>query len=276
MTQATQATQTVPQKSSPSAKAAQSSARRLWEIDIWRGLAIVSMIIYHFAWDLKAFAEVYIDLFSPFWFYFQRSIASSFVLLVGISLTVSYNRARRRVDVTEGLYTEGLYWKFFRRGLLVFGTGLAMGTVLRFMGMGRIDFGVLHMIGVSIILAYPFLRFRWLNLLFIAILMPLSYYLKTIETTSLAWVWLGITPPGYAPQDYFPLVHWFAVVLIGVFLGNSLYTGGVRQFSLRDYSAFFPFNLLGFLGKHSLVIYVIHQPILVGILMLTGIANLGF
>ena len=248
-----------------------SSARRLWEIDAWRGLAIVSMVIYHLAWDLKSFAEVYIDLFSPFWFYFQRSIASSFVLLVGISLTVTYNRA---IQKTDG--TKGLYWKFFRRGLLVFGTGLAMGTVLRFLNVGRIDFGVLHMIGVSIILAYPFLRFRWLNLLFIAILMPLSYYLKTIPVTTSAWVWLGITPPGYAPQDFFPLVHWFAVVLIGVFIGNSLYTKGVRQFSLRDYSAFFPFNLLGFLGKHSLLIYVIHQPILIGILMVTGIANLGF
>jgi uncharacterized membrane protein len=248
-----------------------ASARRLWEIDAWRGLAIVSMVIYHFAWDLKSFAEVYIDLFSPFWFYFQRSIASSFVLLVGISLSVTYNRALQKADGRQGLY-----WKFFQRGLLVFGTGLAMGTALRLMNMGRIDFGVLHMIGVSIILAYPFLRFRWLNLLFIAILMPLSYYLKTIPTDTTAWVWLGITPAGYGPQDFFPLVHWFAVVLIGVFLGNSLYTAGVRQFSLRDYSAFFPFNILGFLGKHSLLIYVIHQPILIAILMVTGIANLGF
>ncbi|MBI3958054.1 MAG: DUF1624 domain-containing protein [Chloroflexi bacterium] len=267
----TQATAAVSPKTPTSQERAKSSGRRLWEIDTWRGLAIVSMVIYHLAWDLRAFAEVYIDLFSPFWFYFQRSIASSFVLLVGISLTVTYNRALQKPD-----RTKGLYWKFFRRGLLVFGTGLAMGTILRFLGAGRIDFGVLHMIGVSILLAYPFLRFRWLNLLFIAILMPLSYYLKTIPVTTEAWVWLGMTPPGYAPQDFFPLVHWFAVVLIGVFIGNSLYTKGVRQFALRDYSAFFPFNLLGFLGQHSLLIYVIHQPILIGILMATGVANLGF
>lgn len=272
----TQARAAVPSKSSPakgqaSKEQAKSSGRRLWEIDVWRGVAIVSMVIYHFAWDLRAYAEVYIDLFSPFWFYFQRSIASSFVLLVGISLTVSYNRAQQK----EG-GIQGLYWKFFQRGLLVFGTGLAMGTVLRLMGQGRIDFGVLHMIGVSIIFAYPFLRFRWLNLLFIAILMPLSYYLKTIPVTTTAWVWLGLTPPGYAPQDYFPLVHWFAVVLIGVFLGNSLYTNGVRQFPLRDYSAFFPFSLLGFLGQHSLLIYVIHQPILVALLVVTGVTSLGF
>ncbi|MFZ1756886.1 MAG: heparan-alpha-glucosaminide N-acetyltransferase [Caldilineaceae bacterium] len=262
---------TVPaRKTKSSAARTSTSTRRLWEIDAWRGLAIVSMVIYHFAWDLRVYAEVYIDLFSPFWFYFQRSIASSFVLLVGISLTVSYNRARQKADGSDGLY-----WKFFRRGLLVLGTGLAMGTGLWLLGQGRIDFGVLHMIGVSIILAYPFLRFRWLNLLFIAILIPLSYYLQTIPTDTTAWVWLGITPPGYAPRDYFPLVHWFAVVLMGAFLGNSLYTGGVRQFSLRDYSAFFPFNLLGFLGKHSLIIYVIHQPILVGLFIVTGFADLG-
>lgn len=266
-----QATTVVSNDVQSSTMGLRSAVRRLWEVDVWRGLAIVAMVIYHLTWDLHAYAEVYVDLFSPFWFYFQRSIASSFVLLVGISLTISYNRARQKAGGTQGLY-----WKFFRRGLKVVGIALGITLVMKLTGAGRIDFGILHMIGVSILLAYPFLRFRWLNLIFIAILMPLSYYLKTIPVTTSAWVWLGITPPGYAPQDYFPLVHWFAVVLIGVFLGNLIYTNGVRHFSLPDYSHFFPFNVLGFLGRHSLLIYVIHQPILIAILIATGIANVGF
>ena len=95
-----------------------ASARRLWEIDAWRGLAIVSMVIYHFAWDLKSFAEVYIDLFSPFWFYFQRSIASSFVLLVGISLSLSptTGRCKRQMAgrASTGNFFSGGCWSLAR------------------------------------------------------------------------------------------------------------------------------------------------------------------
>lgn len=245
--------------------------RRIWEVDSWRGIAITTMVIYHLMWDLRSFADLYVELTRGFWFYFQRFTASSFVLLVGISLVLSYQRVLHRHG-----NTDGLYWKFFRRGLKIFGIGMVITAVVRLAGVGRIDFGVLHMIGVSIMIAYPFLRFRWLNLALAAVLIGFSYYLKTIPVNTLAWVWLGLEPPNYYYLDYFPLIHWFGVVLIGVFIGNTLYKGGVRRFHLPDMSAFFPLSWLQFLGRHSLVIYVIHQPILIALLVLTGIANLGF
>jgi uncharacterized membrane protein len=244
-----------------------STSRRIWEVDAWRGVAITTMVIYHFMWDLRAFAGLNFVLHRGFWFYFQRFTATSFILLVGISLVISYNRARQQPG---GL--DGLYGKFFQRGLKILGIGMIITIIIALASafapgfQGRIDFGVLHFIGTAIIIAYPFLRFRWLNLLFAAIFFAASYAIKEVPVDTLAFVWLGFEPDNYYYLDYFPLVHWFSVVLIGIFIGNLLYANGERQFSLPDYSPFFPINLLQFLGSRSLLIYVIHQPILLVLL----------
>jgi uncharacterized membrane protein len=248
-----------------------STNRRIWEVDAWRGIAITTMVIFHLMWDLYAFAGLGVVLHRGFWFYFQRFTAISFITLVGISLVISYHRSRQSQNGTEGLF-----WRFFQRGAKILGIAMIITLVVRLSGVGRIDYGVLHLIGTSVILAYPFLRFRWLNLLFAGIFFAASYAIQEIPVDTYAFVWLGLQPPGYYYLDYFPLVHWFAVVLIGVFIGNTLYTNGERQFSLPDYSPFFPFNLLQFLGRHSLLIYVIHQPILIAVLFVLGIARFNF
>lgn len=254
------------QKSTAQPKAL-STNRRIWEVDAWRGVAITTMVIYHFMWDLRAFAGLNVALQQGFWFYFQRFTATSFILLVGISLVISYNRARQQKG---GL--DGLYWKFFQRGLKILGIGMIITVIIALANafmpgfQGRIDFGVLHFIGTAIIIAYPFLRFRWLNLLFAAVFFAASYAIKEVPVDTLAFVWLGFEPPNYYYLDYFPLVHWFSVILIGIFIGNTLYANGERQFSLPDLSSFFPINVLQFLGRRSLLIYAIHQPILLVLL----------
>jgi uncharacterized membrane protein len=73
--------------------------------------------------------------------------------------------------------------------------------------------------------------------------------------------------------DYYPVLPWFGLALLGIFTGYSLYPQGVRRFSLPDGSAFPPFQALRFLGRHSLLIYVIHQPILIGLLMALGFGS---
>jgi uncharacterized membrane protein len=259
-------------QNSDSAKArALSTSQRLWEVDSWRGVAITTMVIFHLMWDLYAFAGLRVVLHQGFWFYFQRFTAISFITLVGISLVISYHRTRRSQNDSDGLF-----WKFFQRGAKILGIAMIITLVVRLSGVGRIDFGVLHLIGASVILAYPFLRFRWLNLLFASIFFTASYVIRDIPVDTYALVWLGFKPEGYYFLDYFPLVHWFAVVLIGIFIGNTLYAHGERQFWLPDYSGFFPFNLLQLLGRHSLLIYVIHQPILIAVLFVLGIARFSF
>lgn len=247
---------------------------RIWEVDAWRGVAIIMMVIYHLMWDLYAFAGVNVALGRGFWFYFQRTTATSFIFLVGVSLMLSYYRA----SATEG-GEQGLYWKFFQRGLKIFAIGMIITVVILIVSAvqpgftGRIDFGILHFIGVSIILAYPFMRIRWpwVNLIVAALLYTTGRIIETIPAQGMAWVWLGFQPYNYYYLDYFPLVKWFSVTLVGIFVGQTLYAQGRRRFDLPDLSVFFPINLLRFLGRRSLLIYVIHQPILIGLLFLFGV-----
>ncbi len=247
---------------------------RYWEIDSWRGVAIITMIIFHLMFDLWAYGGVPVVLHKGFWFYFQRFTATSFIMLSGVSVVLSYHGA-----LAKRGSADGVAGKILRRGLHVLGIGLIFSLFMRLAGFGRIDFGVLHLIGTSIICSIPFLRFRWLTLAVAAALYTLSYVLKFRDVQAppnVYWlVPLGIEPPDYQYLDYFPFPHWFAVFLVGVFLGTVLYQGGERRWPLPNFDTVFPFSFLQFLGRHSLVIYVIHQPILIGLLLLTGTIALG-
>ena len=249
-------------------KAATKSIR-FWEGDVMRGGAIVLMVIYHLLWDLWLFQVLpNIVLYDGFWKYFQRYIATSFILLVGVSLTLSYRQALRRRKGNASLFP-----KFLKRGLMIFGWGMVISAVVWAAGIGYMHFGVLHLIGFSIIAAYPLIRYRWPNFFLWMALFVGGYFLQG-PTVDFTWlVWLGFKPPHYYPLDYFPVIPWFGVVLLGVFVGNTLYDADGRRFFLPDWSAFPPFRLLEFLGRHSLVIYLIHQPILFAILFALGIAH---
>ncbi len=237
---------------------------RLWEIDALRGVAIVMMTIFHLMWDLWFFRILpNVVLYTGFWKYFQRTTAILFLLIVGISLTISYRAAQRKGELS--------YSKFFWRGLRIFGFGLVISLAVWLANVGYVHFGILHCIGISILLAYPLLPYRWINLGLWAVLFLLGGWVETVRVGFPWLVWLGLMPPAYAPNDYFPLVPWFGVVLLGVFLGNTLYNAQGRRFPLPDLSAFAPVQLLRFLGRHSLLIYLIHQP-----LLLAGLWALGF
>lgn len=242
---------------------------RFWEIDTWRGWAIVTMIIYHLMYDLQAFGGVQVELDRGVWFYLQRFTAISFITLAGVSAVLSYDRA-----LTTAANWRVVVWTIVRRGLHILGMGMILSVVMRVAGLPPIDFGVLHLIGTSIILSVPFLRSRRLTLVSITVFYTVSYTLKISGVQSSSGVhWLiplGIEPPGYYYSDYFPFVHWFPVFLIGVSLGSFLYKGGKRKLSLPNYEAIFPFSLFRILGNHALVIYLVHQPILIGLLLLAG------
>ena len=242
------------------------TSQRYWEIDSLRGIAIIMMVLYHLLWDLLLFNLVTdITLQAGFWKYFQRTTASLFIILVGVSLAVS---SQRRAAMPP-------FRTFFGRGVKIFGWGLVITVIVQFANMGRIDFGVLHLIGFSIIAAYPFLRYRWLNIGLWAGFNILGFVVQqnTIQL-QLSWPplrWLslasGIQQPTGFYLDYFPVIPWFGVVLLGIGVGNLLYMDGrVPKLLHPQRPLAIPIAGLQWLGQHSLVIYLLHQPILFGVL----------
>lgn len=229
------------------------------------------MVVFHLMWDLLYF-RILPDLILHvgFWKYFQRATANLFLILVGVSLTLSYCRA-----VAVQGSTAGLFPKFLQRGLGIFGLGILITLGVWLSGIGSVHFGILHLIGFSIIAAYPLLPYRWLNLVLWLVLFLAGGWITGVHASQLWLVWLGVTPQRYLAVDYFPVVPWFGVVLLGVFLGNTLYTPTGRIFALPDLSAWLPVRGLRFLGRHSLVIYLIHQPLLIAMLVLLGLVPLA-
>ncbi len=244
-----------------------SARQRFWEIDMFRGVAIVMMVIFHLLWDLWAFRIMPdLVLYAGFWKYFQRTTAITFLLLVGISLTVSYQRDRAKARGVKPPWR-----KFLWRGLRIFGIGMIFTLYGWATGFGYVDIGILHLIGLAIILAYPLLDYRWPNLILWAIFVIIGGIMLRTPLDHNWLVYLGLHRPDYRPLDYFPLFPWLGVVLLGIFFGNSVYGRDGRIFDLPDWSNFLPIRLLRFLGRHSLVIYVIHQP-----LLLAGLYVLGY
>ncbi len=226
------------------------------------------MVGYHLTYDLDTFGGYDIESTSGFWAYFADATASAFLFLVGISLAISYARAGAR---------RGIFGRYLRRGLRIFAYGMALTIVFSVLGMGVVAFGILHLIGVSIILAYPFLRLRFTNLVFGTLIFAAGQYILAQNLYSQSF-WLlpfGVVPEGVIMPDYRPLLPWFGVVLIGLFFGNVVYGDGRRPAVLEDKAPVLARPLLS-PGRNSLFIYLIHQPIIIALLAATGVVELDF
>jgi uncharacterized membrane protein len=239
-----------------------------WELDFFRGVAIVMMVIYHLLFDLSYFGGYSIYAHSGFWRHFAQATAAIFILLVGISLTLSASKAQI-LGIDKSLFNH-----FLKRGLKIFLLGMAITLVTYYLiGRGFIVFGILHFIGLAIILAYPFLKLRIVNIFIGFIFILIGLYLQSTSLNLPELFWVGLTSKNFYTLDYFPLFPWFGIVLIGIFLGNSLYPEYRRRIDLPDLSGSLwirPFNAL---GRRSLLIYLIHQPAMIIILSLAGIIH---
>jgi len=236
---------------------------RFWEIDTLRGIAVIMMIGFHILYDLNYFHYISINLYSGYYLIYIYFTAALFLILVGISLTLSYAKAQKTFTKNR------IRWKYLRRGLFIFSLGLLITfATWIYLPRGFIIFGVLHCIGISIILAYPFICYKIqpfvLGILFIAI----GIFIKTLTFDFPYLLWLGFIPYNFYTVDYFPLLPWYGVVLIGISLGNTFYANGIRKFALNDKTHLIIVKIATFLGRHSLIIYILHQPILIGIFTL--------
>jgi uncharacterized membrane protein len=236
-------------------------------VDAARGIAIIMMIVYHCTYDLDTLGGYHIQSTTGYLALFADVTAGLFLFLVGISLAIS----RTRTSLTGWR----LFGKYLARGLRILAYGMVLTIIFLALGMGVVAFGILHLIGFSIILAYPFLSLRLTNLVLGTVIFVAGQYVLAQDLYSQSF-WLlpfGVVPEGVMMPDYRPLLPWFGVVLIGLFFGNVVYGG--RPAVPEDKAPVLARPLLP-LGRNSLFIYLIHQPIIIALLAATGIVGLNF
>ena len=215
-------------------------------LDAWRSAAVLLMLIYHFLFDLYIFGVMSAgQLFSTPLNVMQKFICCSFILLAGMSARFSRSN--------------------LRHGLIVLAAGVVVETGAA-VGGQTIRFGILMFMGASMLL-YHFLGkwFQKIPGLLTAVGSGALYFLTDWFTSGVrvqaVWLYpLGFMYPGFFSADYFPLMPWFFLFLIGTVLGGWCLEH--RESSLL--STPLP-AALTWPGRHSLIIYVLHQPVLYGI-----------
>ncbi len=226
---------------------------RIAAIDAARGVALLAMAIYHFTWDLEFFGYVEQGTTAfGWWRLFARCIASSFLVLVGVSLFLAHG--------------QGIRWRpFLIRLAMVAGAALAISAATWFLFRpGFIFFGILHEIALASLLGLAFLRLPAIVTLAVAALViatPLFARSAFFDHPAL-W-WLGLSSVDPRSNDYVPIFPWFGAVLTGIALARFAKSAGlVDRLSAIALPRTRP---LQFIGRHSLAFYLIHQPVLIGL-----------
>jgi len=222
---------------------------RIAEIDCFRGIALLLMILFHIVFDLAYFYNWSIDYLNGFWYYLGKASAILFMLVSGISNTLSHNP--------------------IRRGLTVFGAGMLITVVTYYyIPAMYIRFGILHLLGFGM-LAAPWLTKLSALLLILSgtTLLVMSNWTANLMATNSWLLPLGITPTGFASLDYYPLFPWLGVVLYGLAIGKLLY-GHKRPCLFPSATTSLPARILIWMGRQSLLIYLVHQPIILALLLL--------
>lgn len=210
-------------------------------VDLLRFLAILLMVIFHFSFDLNAFHLVQIDFFKePFWYGLPRLIVSLFMTSMGASLYFSHSK--------------GIRWRSFNKRLLQLVISAIAITVTTYFIFPQnwIFFGTLHSIAVCSLLALPFLKVsRWIGIIGVLIIAPHLSGIYQYPFWSMA----------HKSMDYIPPLPWLGFVFIGMSLGYSKYS----KWSLPQNRAT---AFITQVSNHSLIIYLLHQPVLWGLVWL--------
>nr|AIF14680.1 hypothetical protein, containing DUF1624 domain [uncultured marine group II/III euryarchaeote KM3_67_G08] len=217
---------------------------RIDELDSLRATALVMMLVLNFVTDLNHFGIMNTETGDQWW-WMARIAASLFVGISGVSYFLAH---RQEYDFTKtsGRTKRLIFWAFV----------ITIITYI-FEPSAYVRFGVLHLLALASIVAFPIARkpeFA-LGIGLILLIIPLS--------SNPNLVWLGLSETVIA-VDYFPLNPWLGIFFLGLALASKIYPEGKPLTEIQ-----WPEKWLWF-GRNTLTIYVIHQPILIGLLVLTG------
>lgn len=236
------------------------TATRYASLDAFRGIAIVLMFIYHFCYDLDYFGFIEENFsYDPFWLTFRQIIVSLFLFMVGVSLYLASYKSLNQSRFAKRLVL-----------ILVYAAITTLTSWVMYPDY-YIFFGILHFIAFASVFG---LLFRYLGT--VNLVLGLSIIIITIAFEhpffdQSLYQWIGLMTHLPATVDYVPLFPWFGVVLIGMYFGQK-----VARLPRESYMlSWQPGNLLTknlvLGGQYSLHIYMLHQPVFMGILYIVDL-----
>ena len=237
---------------------------RVDAVDFARGAALVGMAAYHLVWDLADFRLAPPDApFSPAMRLLSHAVAIAFLAIVGVSLALAH---KDRLDLP----------RFWRRIATVAGAAALVTAGSYLFASGQlIWFGILHCIAVSSVFALPFIRARaWATFLVAAaaIAAPSLVHASAFDWPGLQWIGLGDALPN--TLDWRPLLPWGGFVFLGLAVARLPWALPWLMRPERWRAKSRPAAFLCFAGRHSLLVYLVHQPILIG--LVAAVAHAGF
>lgn len=225
---------------------------RYLSVDIARTMALAGMVVFHFVYDLDLFGWLPRGTSGQGWFWYHaRIVAGSFLFLAGLSLWLAHG--------------QGIRWGAFWRRLGVVAAAAAAVTVVTHFALPGLTvfYGILHSIAVSSLAGLLFLRLpAGVTLAVAAAVFALPW--QFTHPAFGGWlVWTGLAPYRPMTADFEPFFPWFAPFLAGLATGRLLSHFGLwARLSLPATPLL---RRLAWPGRHSLAIYLIHQPVLIGL-----------
>ena len=230
---------------------------RIWELDAFRGLCVLGMIAVHFVYDIVYLYGLGQWNLPEAFLFVQKWGGVLFLLLSGICITLGSRSARRGLIVLAA-------------GLLVSAVTIVMHRYFAFHESVIIRFGVLHCLGICMLLWPLFRKLPWWGLVAVGIPMVILGLWVSGIRIDISWLYpLGLKVEGFQSADYFPLLPNLGFFLLGAAIGRTAYRK--KASLLPDLSGNPIVRFFTFCGRQSLPIYLLHQPILSGIFYLISI-----
>ena len=234
------------------AASSSSAIPRIALLDFLRGAALLGMTVFHFVYDLEFFGlkeHGYSDQLH--WWTLATIVAGSFLFLTGASLYLAHS--------------DEIRWRpWGRRLVIIAAAALAVTAVTRFVTPeSYVFFGILHMIAIASIAGLAFLRAPWwLTAAAAAAIFVIDEFVTIEWMNAFSLIWLGLGSVGPVSSDFRPVFPWLAPPLLGVAAAKMCHRAGWLQALAMPSFEGRPGTAIRFIGRHSLVYYLFHQPAL--------------
>ncbi|RCX13472.1 putative membrane protein [Anaerobacterium chartisolvens] len=222
-----------------------SDKNRIWELDFVRGIALILMVYFHVVYDLREIYGYSVSYAGGINYFIGKASVILFMFVSGISCSLSKNNLKRGLRILAAAAVITLASWAYNADLIIL-------------------FGVLHFFGVCLIMAPLISRLNEYVLLGLGTAVIMLQFLIPHIKTGNDWLMpIGIHSPGFTSSDYYPLIPWLGIFLYGLAAGKLFYRAkkSIFSFRLKD-------NIVSRAGRNTLLLYILHQPVIIGTLML--------